>query len=191
MPPLLFLDDPYMGVDAMSRDRISSALLRIREVTRTAVIEAAQDIEECQSSCDRIGVMADGRLTCLGTLQQLRDMYARGYRLEFGLENAAQPNATKQLKEAMQRHFVAGVKLVESFENTVTGHSYPHDPIIFAPPPQNVLTYRLPERQRYSELSRTVSLLERTFPLEYAIVGENTLEQVFLSSVGADEGQRR
>ncbi|KAH8037252.1 hypothetical protein HPB51_009695 [Rhipicephalus microplus] len=76
-------------------------------------------IEECQSSCDRIAIMADGQLTCLATLQQLRDKYARGYRLEFGLENVAQPNATKQLKEAVQRHF-AGIKLVEAFEVHIT-----------------------------------------------------------------------
>ncbi|KAL3243812.1 hypothetical protein MRX96_019673 [Rhipicephalus microplus] len=55
----------------------------------------------------------------------------------------------------------------------------------------NVLTYRLPERLPRSELFRKVSLLEKSFPLEYAIVGENTLEQVFLSSVGADKGQRQ
>ncbi|KAL3206492.1 hypothetical protein MRX96_052816, partial [Rhipicephalus microplus] len=41
MPQLLFLDDPYTGVDATSRDRISSALMRIRQATRTAVIVAS------------------------------------------------------------------------------------------------------------------------------------------------------
>ncbi|KAH7986309.1 hypothetical protein HPB51_026686 [Rhipicephalus microplus] len=76
-------------------------------------------MEECQYSCDRIAIVADGQLTCLDTLQQLRDKYARGYRLEFGLESAAQLYATKHLKEAVQRHFT-GIKLVESFEVHIT-----------------------------------------------------------------------
>ncbi|KAL1474807.1 hypothetical protein MTO96_020452 [Rhipicephalus appendiculatus] len=167
MPPLLFLDEPYTGVDAMSRDRIGSALLRIRVATHTAVIVASHDIEEWQSSYDRIAIMSDGRMTCLGTLQQLRDKYTRGYRLEFMLKHEAKPNATAELKEAVQKNF-SGIKLVESL--------------------QNVLTYQLPERLPWSELFRKTALLEKDFPLEYAIVGENTLEQVFLSSLGVDKG---
>ncbi|KAH7943263.1 hypothetical protein HPB52_006582 [Rhipicephalus sanguineus] len=168
MPPLLFLDEPYTGVDAVSRDRIDSALSRIREATHTTVMLASHNIEECQSSCDRIAIMADGRLKCLGTLQQLRDRYARGYRLEFMLKNEAQPSAKKEFREAVQQHFV-GIELVESL--------------------QNGLTYQLAERLPWSVLFRKVALLEKDFPLEYAIVGENTLEQVFLSQVGADKGQ--
>ncbi|KAH7943186.1 hypothetical protein HPB52_006231 [Rhipicephalus sanguineus] len=81
-------------------------------------------IEECE--CDGIALMADGRLTCLGTLQQLRD---------------------------------------------------------------RTRSPRLPERLHPSELFRMVALLEKDFPLEYAIMGETMLEQVFLSLVGADKGQ--
>ncbi|KAL1422935.1 hypothetical protein MTO96_021530 [Rhipicephalus appendiculatus] len=125
-------------------------------------------IEECQSSCNRIAIMSDGQLKCLGTLQQLRDKYARGYRLEFKLKHEAEPNAAEQLKEAVQQNF-AGAKLVESL--------------------QNVITYNLPERLPWSKLFRKVALLEKDFPLEYAIGGENTLEQVFLSLVGAEKGQ--
>ncbi|XP_037521518.1 uncharacterized protein LOC119398772 [Rhipicephalus sanguineus] len=131
------------------------------------VKEVESFIEECHCSYDRITLMADGRLACLGTLQQVRDTDARGYRLEFVLKHEAHPGTTKQLDEAVQQHFV-GIKLVESL--------------------QNVLTYQLPERLQRSGLFRLVALLEKDFPLEYAIVGKAMLEQVFLFLVKADKG---
>ncbi|KAH6943655.1 hypothetical protein HPB50_025047 [Hyalomma asiaticum] len=153
VPPLLFLDEPYTGVDAMSRDRISGAVSRIKKATRTAVMLASHNIDECESLCDRLAIMADGRITCLGTLKQLRDKYTRGYRLELMLKHGVSPDATKLLEEA------------------------------------NVLSYHLQERIPWRELFRKVELLERDFPIEYAIVGEKTLEQVFLSLVEASKVQ--
>ncbi|XP_049523844.1 phospholipid-transporting ATPase ABCA3-like [Dermacentor silvarum] len=168
LPPLLFLDEPYTGVDAISRDRIGRAVSRIKKTTRTAIMFASHNMDECEFSCDRFAIMANGRLTCLGTLQQLRAKHGRGYRLEFMLRHGADPEATKHLMEAVNRHFV-GIKLTESH--------------------QNVLSYRLEERMPWSELFRKVELLQKDFPLEHAIAGENTLEQVFLSLAKVQEGR--
>ncbi|XP_065301549.1 phospholipid-transporting ATPase ABCA3-like [Dermacentor albipictus] len=170
LPPLLFLDEPYTGVDPMSRDRIGRALSRIKRTTRTAIMFASHSIEECEFSCDRFAIMARGGLTSMGTLQQLRDKHDRGYRLEFTLSHDADPDAAKRLMEAVDRQFV-GVKLTEFH--------------------QNVLSYHLVERMPWSELFRKVVLLQKDFPLEHAIAGQNTLEQVFLSLAKAQKGRQR
>ncbi|XP_054925600.1 phospholipid-transporting ATPase ABCA3-like [Dermacentor andersoni] len=166
LPPLLFLDEPYTGVDAMSRDRIGRALSRIKKTTCISIMFASHNIDECEVSCERFAIMADGRLKSMGTLQQLRDKHGRGYRLEFILRHGADPDAAKRLMEAVARHFV-GVKLTEFH--------------------QNVLSYHLSERMPWSELFRKVELLQKDFPLEHAIAGENTLEQVFLSLAKAQK----
>ncbi|XP_065301536.1 phospholipid-transporting ATPase ABCA3-like isoform X2 [Dermacentor albipictus] len=166
LPPLLFLDEPYTGVDAMSRDRIGRALSRIKKTARIAIMFASHNIDECELSCERFAIMADGRLTSMGTLQQLRDKHGCGYRLEFTLRHGADPDAAKRLMEAVARHFV-GVKLTELH--------------------QNVLNYHLSERMPWSELFRKVELLQKDFPLEHAIAGQKTLEQVFLSLAKAQQ----
>ncbi|XP_054925426.1 phospholipid-transporting ATPase ABCA3-like [Dermacentor andersoni] len=170
LPPLLFLDEPYTGVDAMSRDRIGHALSGIKRATRTAIMFASHNIDECEFLCDRFAIMARGRPTCMGTLQQLRDKHDRGYRLEFTLSHDADPGAAKRLMEAVDREFV-GVKLAEYH--------------------QNVLGYHLAERMPWSELFRKVEMLQKDFPLEHAVAGQNTLEQVFLSLAKAQKRRQK
>ena len=36
---------------------------------------------ECEAVCDRLAIMVKGELRCLGTVQQLKDRFGRGYTL--------------------------------------------------------------------------------------------------------------
>ena len=38
--------------------------------------------EECEALCPRIGIMANGRLRCLGSAQHLKNKFGRGYQVE-------------------------------------------------------------------------------------------------------------
>merc|ERR1712157_268165 len=54
---------------------------------RTSVILTTHSMEECEALCPRIGIMANGRLRCLGTAQHLKNKFGQGYQLEMKVHN--------------------------------------------------------------------------------------------------------
>jgi ABC-2 type transport system ATP-binding protein len=69
-PRLLLLDEPTVGVDPQSRERIFAA---IREIAAggTTVLYTTHYMEEAQRLCDRIAIMDEGRLLAVGSLDEL------------------------------------------------------------------------------------------------------------------------
>ena len=45
-------------------------------------------MEEAEALCSRIGIMAAGRLHCLGSAQHLKARFGKGFQLEMNLEIA-------------------------------------------------------------------------------------------------------
>ncbi|HEV7604303.1 MAG TPA: ATP-binding cassette domain-containing protein [Candidatus Limnocylindrales bacterium] len=69
-PALLFLDEPTAGVDPMLRARIWEELHRQRDAGRTLLV-TTQYVNEAEQ-CDRVALIADGRLLALATPDELR-----------------------------------------------------------------------------------------------------------------------
>ncbi len=69
-PKVLFLDGPTSGVDPLSRFRFWR-LISALAAEGVAVIVSTHYLEEA-TYCDRLGLMMDGRMIALGTLQVLK-----------------------------------------------------------------------------------------------------------------------
>jgi ABC-2 type transport system ATP-binding protein len=69
-PALLFLDEPTAGIDPLLRGRIWDELHRLRDEGRTMLV-TTQYVNEAES-CDRVALIADGRLIALATPDDLR-----------------------------------------------------------------------------------------------------------------------
>jgi ABC-2 type transport system ATP-binding protein len=69
-PALLFLDEPTAGVDPLLRGRIWEELHRLRDAGRTMLV-TTQYVNEAES-CDRVALIAGGRLVALATPEELR-----------------------------------------------------------------------------------------------------------------------
>ncbi|KAH9359512.1 hypothetical protein HPB48_000818 [Haemaphysalis longicornis] len=163
LPPIVFLDEPYAGVDVVSRTKIFHAIGLVKQRTRTAFLLSSHNLDECEISCDRLTILVQGQMICLGTVQHLREKFGKGYRLHVMLKHGAASDAAEEAKrflEAVPSHF-PGITLADQHEN--------------------VFSYYLVERIKWSELFRKVQDLEKDFSLEYAIVGDNTLEQIFIA----------
>ena len=76
-PRVIFLDEPFEGVDAISGRAIRNVLQRLR--TRGATIFFSSHIlEVVERLCTRIGVIAQGRLVAQGTMTELRTLVQMG-----------------------------------------------------------------------------------------------------------------
>jgi ABC-2 type transport system ATP-binding protein len=71
-PKLLFLDEPFNGIDAVTTRAIKHALLEAtgRGVT---VFFSSHILEQVERLCTRIGIIQDGKLRTLGTLAEIRE----------------------------------------------------------------------------------------------------------------------
>lgn len=71
-PAVLFLDEPTAGLDTRSRHLLWD-LVRVLNSRGTTIFLTTHYIEEAESLCDRVAIIDRGRLTALGTVDELRD----------------------------------------------------------------------------------------------------------------------
>lgn len=68
-PEILFLDEPTLGLDVISRRELWKIIKGLKE--KTTIILTTHYMEEAESLSDRIGIMADGKLVDVGTSSEL------------------------------------------------------------------------------------------------------------------------
>ena len=69
-PPVLFLDEPFEGVDAVSA-RLIRNLLKAAAGAGTTIVFSSHEMHLVEKLCTRIGIMVEGRLTIDETPQGL------------------------------------------------------------------------------------------------------------------------
>ncbi len=69
-PKLILLDEPTVGVDPQSREQILKIVRRLRDSGK-AILYTTHYMEEAEGLCDRLGVLSEGKLVAVGTLDAL------------------------------------------------------------------------------------------------------------------------
>jgi ABC-2 type transport system ATP-binding protein len=69
-PAILFLDEPSIGLDPQIRRQLWDLIRRTKIEGRTVIL-TTHYIEEAQALCDRVGILAKGRLIALDTPERL------------------------------------------------------------------------------------------------------------------------
>ena len=76
-PQIVLLDEPSAGLDPVSQRNLWN-LIKATMAGR-AVVLTTHSMVEADFLCDRIGIMVQGQLRCLGTSDHLKQRYASGY----------------------------------------------------------------------------------------------------------------
>lgn len=71
-PPLLFLDEPTVGLDPVARDAIWQHVRQLRTELAVAVCLTTHYMDEAQHLCSRFLVLRNGSIAALGSLAELR-----------------------------------------------------------------------------------------------------------------------
>lgn len=70
-PDLLVLDEPFSGLDPVAVD-VMSVVLRERCDAGVPVIFSSHQLELVQRLCDRVGIVSQGEMRAIGTVDELR-----------------------------------------------------------------------------------------------------------------------
>lgn len=88
-PPLLFLDEPTIGLDVVAKANVRSFLAEVNRTQETTVILTTHDLDDIEELCRRVVLIDHGQVLYDGTLQGLRDRWLPEARIRFDLRDSA------------------------------------------------------------------------------------------------------
>ncbi|AEE17583.1 ABC transporter ATP-binding protein [Treponema brennaborense] len=74
-PPVLFLDEPTIGLDVIVKEKVREAIRLINERYGTTIILTTHDLRDIEALCNRIIVIDQGAAVYDGSLQELKHSY--------------------------------------------------------------------------------------------------------------------
>jgi phospholipid/cholesterol/gamma-HCH transport system ATP-binding protein len=70
-PDLLFLDEPTAGLDPIGAAAFDDQTRKLQETLGLTVFLITHDLDTLYSICDRVAVLADGKVIAVGTIDEL------------------------------------------------------------------------------------------------------------------------
>jgi ABC-2 type transport system ATP-binding protein len=77
-PKILFLDEPTVGLDPQTRRRLWEIIRELNKTQGLTILMTTHYMDEVEYLCDRIGIMDNGQLIEVGSLEELRDRHGKG-----------------------------------------------------------------------------------------------------------------
>ncbi|MEM3007244.1 MAG: ATP-binding cassette domain-containing protein [Candidatus Nitrosotenuis sp.] len=158
-PRVLFLDEPTVGLDIQTRQKIWEYIKKIHQEYKMTIFLTTHYMEEADRLCDRIGIINYGKIQTIDTPRALKNALGAGV-ITFSMDNHS---SKSQLISEIEK--IEFVKEVTESENKITVFSSKGTevaPIIFS---------------LSSKLGITIKSVSITQP---------TLDDVFLSYTGRD-----
>jgi ABC-2 type transport system ATP-binding protein len=98
-PELIFLDEPTAGLDPGAAAALRDDLAMLSKESHATIFLNTHNLPEAERLCDRVGIIASGRLLAVGTPLELRhqlesqrvEVLGSGFRPEWRTELAALP----------------------------------------------------------------------------------------------------
>ncbi len=90
-PPLLFLDEPTIGLDVVAKASVREFLQQINRREGTTVLLTTHDLSDIETLCRRVVVIDHGRLLFDGPLARLRDRILPMTSVVFDVKTLPEP----------------------------------------------------------------------------------------------------
>jgi ABC-2 type transport system ATP-binding protein len=90
-PPVLFLDEPTIGLDVVAKARIRELLARINREQGVTMLLTTHDLADVERLCTRLLIIDHGRVIYDGSLEAIRDRYGNERTVVVDLEAETAP----------------------------------------------------------------------------------------------------
>lgn len=101
-PDLLFLDEPTIGLDAVSKLAVRDFVKHLNREHGVTVILTTHDMDDIEALCTRVMVIGEGQILSDGTIQDLRSRVSSERRLIVDLEQEGQSVSDKHAEIVRQ-----------------------------------------------------------------------------------------
>ena len=81
-PPILFLDEPTIGVDVAAKQKIYEFLRETNREKKTTILLTSHDMKDLESICQRLIILEKGKILFDDPIDQLLLRYGGGVTLE-------------------------------------------------------------------------------------------------------------
>ncbi len=171
-PPLIYMDEPTVGIDPQSRRRILDTVKLLRDEQGMTVLYTTHLMEEAEELSDRVGIMDHGEIIAMGTQAELTQQVGEEDRLEFTI--GAQEIA-EDLVERVQQETAGVTRILSNPPEQISDDSSESTParlIIFA-------------KRGRTALPQIIQTLDAAdVDIQSVAVREPDLEAVFLALTG-------
>merc|ERR1719195_636516 len=170
-PPIVFLDEPSTGMDPMAR---RSMWEFIRETMNgRCVILTTHSMEECEALCHRLCIMTAGQLRCLGTPQQLKTKFGKGYQLDLTLEeDESDEKSIENNKMEVER------QLSSLFNLTLVEHA--QTKLVYEVTLKDEMEQENNAKMSLGSIFRSLEEFKKNLPFSSYALNQTTLEQIFI-----------
>jgi ABC-2 type transport system ATP-binding protein len=97
-PPVLFLDEPTIGLDVVAKERIREFLRTANREREVTILLTTHDMGDIEKLCHRVMIIDHGRLLYNGPLGEIRERFGRHRTLVIDLQET-RPEA--EVEEAL------------------------------------------------------------------------------------------
>ena len=119
-PKVLFLDEPTIGLDVLSKQAVRGFLTELRERGDTTVVLTTHDLADIEKLCRRLVVIDHGRVVHDGTLEELHATYRSRRRVVADLD-AAWPADLVLPGASVERVEADGYRVTLTLEGATAG----------------------------------------------------------------------
>ncbi len=97
-PPLLFLDEPTIGLDLLAKESIREFLKEVNRKFGTTILLTTHDLSDIEELCSRLMIIDRGRILFDGPLAHLKRMLWRQNQIRFELKEREQAAMIEQVQ---------------------------------------------------------------------------------------------
>lgn len=76
-PKLLFLDEPTIGLDVVTKERLRQFILEFNSERDVTVLITSHDMHDLEKLCSRVIIIERGRLAYDGSFDEIRYRFGR------------------------------------------------------------------------------------------------------------------
>lgn len=121
-------------------------------------------MDECEALCARVAIMVKGQFQCLGSIQHLRTRFGQGYTMTVKFKRST---LLTQSQDYIDRVHIA---IISALPSAVRRDVH-----------ETVASYQITDvNSLWSTMFTEMESIKATFDLEDYILGDTTLEQIFV-----------